>query len=29
MELIKYTKLLAELAMVEDLTVMMDEDDIV
>lgn len=29
MELIKYTKLLAELAMVEDLTVIMDEDDIV
>lgn len=29
MELIKYTKLLAELAMVEDLTVIMDEDDVV
>ncbi len=29
MEFIKYTKSLAELAMVEDLTVIMDEDDVV
>ncbi len=29
MEFIKYTKLLAELAMVEDLTVIMHEDDVV